>query len=154
MTLKAPSSSDLVDPNLGFPSEHPDRVDVICNNDASRRKWRQRHHHRTPRPQSGAIIDISRVVPFSRLAGPAWSLTMKTYAAAGTSAEILHRGRSLGVFIFYFCVRLFGCLFWLFSFRPIFLEVWRKEYSKEKNCAKKCIFSVPREALICFSWRH
>jgi hypothetical protein len=87
---KAPSSYDPVDPDLGFPPENPDRVDVTCNDDALRRKRRQRLRHRPRRPQSSAIFTGSRVVPISWLARTARSLAMKTYAAAGTPAEILH----------------------------------------------------------------
>lgn len=84
------SSSDPVDPDLGFPPELPGQVDVTCNNDASRRKRRQRRRHRPPRPQSGTIFTESRVILILWLARTARSLVMKTYAATGTPVEILH----------------------------------------------------------------
>ena len=89
-TPKAPSSSDPVDPDLGFPPELPDQVDETCNDDASRRKRRLRRRHRPPRPQSGAIFTGSHVVPISRLAGTERNLATKTYVAVGTPAEIRH----------------------------------------------------------------
>ena len=87
---KAPSSSDPVDPDLGFPPELPDQVDVTCNDDASRRERRLRRRHRPPRPQSGAIFTGSHVFPTSWLAGTERNLATKTYVAVGTPAEIRH----------------------------------------------------------------
>lgn len=89
-TPKAPSLSDPVDPDLGFPPEHPDRVHVTCNDKALRRKRHQRHRHRPPRPQSDAVFTGSRVVPISRLARTVRSFAIKTYVAAGTPPETLH----------------------------------------------------------------
>ena len=86
----APSSSDPVDPDLGFPPELPDQVDVTCNDDASRRERRLRRRHRPPRPQSGAIFTGSHVFPTSWLAGTERNLATKTYVAVGTPVEIRH----------------------------------------------------------------
>ena len=87
---KVPSSSDPVDPDLGFPPELPDQVDVTYNDEASRRKRRLRRRHRPPRPQSGAIFTGSHVLPISWLAGTERNLATKTYVAVGTPAEIRH----------------------------------------------------------------
>ena len=90
MVPKAPSSSDPVDPDLGFPPELPDQVDETCNDDASRRKRRLRRRHRPPRPQSGAIFTGSHVFPISWLARTERNLATNTYVAVGTPAEIWH----------------------------------------------------------------